>query len=133
MELRHAQTRKQQIAAAATPYYHCVSRCVRRAFLCGHDQVSGENYEHRRGWLEPKLLELPQIFAIQNPFTSRRIQVKITSNPKPAWPDNGTTNHLKVTFNDTSANRPTPAHRLEWRHINLLPLTSAGVTGQEVL
>tara|TARA_B100000749_G_C18405771_1_gene456814 strand:+ start:189 stop:1184 length:996 start_codon:yes stop_codon:yes gene_type:complete len=57
--------RKQQIAIEATPYYHCVSRCVRRAFLCGHDQVSGENYEHRRGWLENKLLELPQIFAIQ--------------------------------------------------------------------
>lgn len=57
--------RKQQIAVEATPYYHCVSRCVRRAFLCGHDQVSGENYEHRRGWLESKLLELPQIFAIQ--------------------------------------------------------------------
>ncbi|TVV41817.1 transposase [Thalassolituus sp. C2-1] len=57
--------RKQQVSVEATPYYHCVSRCVRRAFLCGHDQVSGENYEHRRGWLENKLLELPQIFAIQ--------------------------------------------------------------------
>ncbi len=57
--------RKQQVSVEATPYYHCVSRCVRRAFLCGHDQVSGENYKHRRGWLENKLLELPQIFTIQ--------------------------------------------------------------------
>ncbi len=57
--------RKQQVSVEATPYYHCVSRCVRRAFLCGHDLVSGENYEHRRGWLENKLLELPQIFTIQ--------------------------------------------------------------------
>ncbi len=57
--------RKQQVSIEDTPYYHCVSRCVRRAFLCGIDSVTGESYEHRRGWLENKLLELPQIFAIQ--------------------------------------------------------------------
>ena len=57
--------RKQQVAIEATPYYHCVSRCVRRAFLCGQDRVTGESYEHRRNWLENKLLALPQIFAIQ--------------------------------------------------------------------
>lgn len=57
--------RKQQVAVEATPYYHCISRCVRRAFLCGQDYATGECYEHRRGWLEAKLLDLPQVFAIQ--------------------------------------------------------------------
>ena len=57
--------REQQISIEETPYYHCVSRCVRRAFLCGTDSSTGECYEHRRGWLENKLLELPNIFAIQ--------------------------------------------------------------------
>ena len=57
--------RKQQVSVEATPYYHCVSRCVRRAFLCGTDTSTGESYEHRRGWLENKLLELPRTFAIQ--------------------------------------------------------------------
>tara|TARA_Y100001934_G_C12311735_1_gene755269 strand:+ start:24 stop:1019 length:996 start_codon:yes stop_codon:yes gene_type:complete len=56
--------RKQQISLDATPYYHCISRCVRRAFLCGTDTSTGQSYEHRRGWLEEKLLVLPQTFAI---------------------------------------------------------------------
>ncbi|MDP2607882.1 MULTISPECIES: transposase [unclassified Oceanobacter] len=57
--------RKQQVSVEATPFYHCVSRCVRRAFLCGTDSVSGQCYEHRRSWLEARILALPQIFAIQ--------------------------------------------------------------------
>ncbi|ART79685.1 transposase [Oceanisphaera avium] len=53
-----------QISLAETPYYHCVSRTVRRAFLCGHDHFSGQSYEHRRNWIEERLLLLAQIFAI---------------------------------------------------------------------
>jgi len=58
------KARKCLISVDATPYYHCVSRCVRRAFLCGTDDHSGKSYEHRRGWLEDKLLKLPEVFAI---------------------------------------------------------------------
>ena len=59
------QSRKSQISLADTPYYHCVSRCVRRAFLCGEDSVTGRSYEHRRQWVEDKLLSLTQVFAIE--------------------------------------------------------------------
>ncbi|MEC8483786.1 MAG: transposase, partial [Pseudomonadota bacterium] len=57
--------RKQLISIADTPYYHCVSRCVRRAFLCGEDPVTGQSYEHRRDWVEKRLLFLSHIFAIK--------------------------------------------------------------------
>ncbi len=56
--------RRQLVDADSTPYYHCISRCVRRAFLCGADDISGNCYEHRRGWIEDKLFELQAIFAI---------------------------------------------------------------------
>ena len=57
--------RYAQISLEATPYYHCVSRCVRRAFLCGTDDVSGKCYEHRRQWIEDKMIELAQSFALR--------------------------------------------------------------------
>ena len=56
--------RKLQISLEATPFYHCVSRCVRRASLCGKDSVSGRSYEHRRHQIEHDLLRYASIFFI---------------------------------------------------------------------
>jgi REP element-mobilizing transposase RayT len=59
-----AKPRKSIIDLNSTLYYHCISRCVRRAFLCGEDEVTGQNFEHRRQWLADRILFLPKIFAI---------------------------------------------------------------------
>lgn len=45
-------------------FYHVFSRCVRQASLCGDDPVTGENRDHRRGWIESRLLALTDIFAV---------------------------------------------------------------------
>ena len=57
--------RYAQVSLEATPYYHCVSRCVRREFLCGTDAVSGKCVEHHRQRIEDKFLALAQTFALE--------------------------------------------------------------------
>ena len=56
--------RHAQVSTQTTPYYHCVSRCVRRAFLCGWDRLTGRSYEHRKEWIVGRLRLLGEIFCI---------------------------------------------------------------------
>jgi hypothetical protein len=59
-----ARARESLIDLDATPYYHCINRCIRRSFLCGDDKYSGNNFDHRRGWLVDRIKLLSTIFAI---------------------------------------------------------------------
>lgn len=56
--------RRTQVSLDCTPYYHCIARCVRRAFLCGDDQYSGKNFDHRRQWLVDRMARQASVFAI---------------------------------------------------------------------
>lgn len=58
------RARQQFIDLAATPYYHVISRCVRRAFLCGEDKLTGKNFDHRRQWLVDRVKLLSGIYSI---------------------------------------------------------------------
>jgi REP element-mobilizing transposase RayT len=56
--------RSHLVDPTAAGFYHCMSRCVRRAFLCGEDAATGRSYEHRKQWVEDRLLELAEVFAV---------------------------------------------------------------------
>src|SRR6266478_30917 len=50
--------RAHLVEPAVTRWYHCVTRCVRRAFLLG------EEHQDRKTWIERRLQELADIFAL---------------------------------------------------------------------
>lgn len=57
--------RKALVSLADTPYYHVVSRCVRRAWLWGFDEYAGRNYSHRKNWVIERVSLLTSVFAIE--------------------------------------------------------------------
>lgn len=58
------QARSHLVSLPNTCWYHVVTRCVRRAYLCGYDRVSNKNFNHRRDWVLDKISELAHVFAI---------------------------------------------------------------------
>ncbi len=49
--------RAHLVDPAVTRWFHCITRCVRRAFLLG------EGPDHK-AWIEKRLEELAQIFSV---------------------------------------------------------------------
>ncbi len=58
------QARSRQISLQDTCYYHLISSCVRRAFLCGVDKYDHKSYEHRWQWMVGRIRFLCSVFAI---------------------------------------------------------------------
>ena len=50
--------RAQLVDVSLARWYHCITRCVRRAFLLG------EGDHNRKEWLENRLQELAEVFAV---------------------------------------------------------------------
>src|ERR1700733_3990498 len=62
--LMPAYPRREIVAGDEVGVYHCIARCVRRAFLCGVDPLTGNDFEHRKGWIRVRLEKLASVFAI---------------------------------------------------------------------
>ena len=58
-------SRESQVSLETTTYYHVVSRCVRRAFLCGDDPLMKKNFDHRKQWLVEYIRFLSSVFSLK--------------------------------------------------------------------
>ena len=80
-----ACARKEIVRQGKYGIYHCWSRCVRRAFLLGHDKLTGNDYNHRREWMIERLRLLVSNFVIDVGFLailSNHLHVVLRTNPR---------------------------------------------------
>ena len=87
-----AYARREIVREGEVGVYHCVARCVRRAFLCGFDAPTGTSFEHRKGWIRGRLEELAGIFGIDvcgYAVMGNHLHVIVRTRPDvtAAWPD----------------------------------------------
>jgi len=64
--------------------FHIVARCVRRIFLWGFDSYSNQNYDHRKPWVEQRILLLSDAFAVSllsYAVMSNHLHLVIASQP----------------------------------------------------
>jgi len=113
----------RQVSIETTPYYHCVSRCVRRAFLCGIDRHTGYNFEHRRQWIVDRIKVVCSLFAVDlcayaimnNHY---HIVVKINTAQAVAWTDEEVARRWMQLFSGPQFMR----RYLEGNHLTALEL-----------
>ena len=60
-----ATARSEVVTDGVEAIYHCISRYVRRAFLCGTDTYSGKSYEHRKDWIRLRIQELAAGYRVE--------------------------------------------------------------------
>jgi hypothetical protein len=115
-----AYARSQIVPPDEVGVYHCIARCVRRAFLCGVDPLTKHDYEHRKQWIRERLELLASVFAIDNCVADPARQVFVTSrldrstasggesrgDPDPARANSGATgDHQRRLDRDSAAIR----------------------------
>ncbi len=86
------QARGEYVNPNEVQILHLVNRCVRRAYLCGDDPVSGQSFEHRREWIRQRLEFLAGVFAIDcltYTIMSNHLHLILRSRPDVAreWSD----------------------------------------------
>ncbi len=79
-----AYARRKLLGRDRKAVYHCWVRCVRRAFLCGLDPLTGRDFSHRRDWILTREEQLAALFAIEVEFhaeLSNHLHLMLRSRP----------------------------------------------------
>ncbi len=84
--------RSDVVCVGEVGIYHCWSRCVRRAFLCGQDPLTGKDYEYRREWIRDFEEYVAGLFGIEVGFhaeLSNHIHLVLRTRPDvvDSWSD----------------------------------------------
>jgi REP element-mobilizing transposase RayT len=109
--------RSHLVDVTITRWYHCITRCVRRAFLLA------EGPENRREWIERRLEELAEIFAVSVGGFSvmdNHLHVLVRLDPDTAtgWSDEDVVRRWGRLFPPRDKSRqPLPVSKawIEWR------------------
>ncbi|RFF31438.1 transposase, partial [Wenzhouxiangella sediminis] len=109
-----AYARSQLVSEEEPGFFHCVSRCVRRAFLWGFDIATGKDFEHRRQWIEDRILKLAESFAVSvyaYAVMSNHFHVVLRSDPAAPrqWSDREVAERWLAIFPGSISNRDDPA------------------------
>lgn len=118
--------RSKQIILSQTCYYHCISRCVRKAYLCGYDKATGESFEHRRNWFENRLKLLSSAFSINIcayaiMHNHNHLVLQVDTEQTKHWSDLDVMKrwHSVHPSKSISAMYIDPAHRKNLSHVQL--------------
>jgi hypothetical protein len=84
--------RKDVVDPDSVGVYHVWGRCVRRAWLCGDDPLTGTDHSERREWIRKLQEQLAQLFAIEVEFhaeMSNHLHLLVRTRPDivATWPD----------------------------------------------
>ena len=103
--------------------YHCIARCVRRAFLCGVDPYTGQDFSHRKEWILDRMRELAGLFAIEvcgYSVMSNHLYLVLRNRPDIAgqWSDDEIALRWRRIFppRDDATGRARRAHRARPGH-----------------
>ena len=94
------KARCRLVDTSVSRWYHCISRCCRKAHL-----LSGENGFQRKDWIDQRLKELNEIFAISvGGFSTMdshlHLLLRIDCEEAESWSDQGGTNKGQAFFVD---------------------------------
>ena len=81
-------SRRKLLGKRRKAVFHCTSRCVRRAFLCGLDPLTGKDFSHRRDWITCREEQLAGLFAIEIQFRaemSNHLHAVLRTRPRLAY------------------------------------------------
>ena len=115
--------RKHLVDVSVTRWYHCVTRCVRRAFLLAEGPLLGEEPLNRKEWIERRLHELAEIFAVSVGGFSvldnhLHLLVRLDPNVAAGWSDEEVARRWGMLFPPRDKSRqplPVSDDWVQWR------------------